>query len=142
MACTTHHQACPSREEMIRELLEDIMQAHRDDDSPDYNHCEDSPCAWCEQAALVLASSPEPASPWISVEERLPEECHAPHPGTENFTRYKVLVSGRYGIEEGCWTGKAWLNRALGRIYRVTLWMPLPDPPEQPASPQQESAAG
>lgn len=36
------------------DLLEEVVSAHRDIESPDYNECEKDMCQWCEDANKVL----------------------------------------------------------------------------------------
>lgn len=34
--------------EELKRLIQEVRSSHRDDDSCDYNQCEDGECAWCE----------------------------------------------------------------------------------------------
>lgn len=52
--CVTHHYACDCREAKFRELLEDVIHAHIDLGSANYNDCENSPCMWCQEAKLLI----------------------------------------------------------------------------------------
>ena len=67
----------------------------------------------------------EPRSPWISIEERMPEPfkpvilCHRRKGGT------LVSEQGIYDNLKDTW-------KAYGvKIKKVTHWMPLPEPPEE-----------
>jgi hypothetical protein len=35
------------------DLCDEVAASHRDKDSPDYNECDESPCAWCDALAKV-----------------------------------------------------------------------------------------
>lgn len=66
-------------------LLREIMQAHADPDSPEYNECDKARCFWCEQAAAELDelqqdARPEPASSW-------PRVAKWPHTGFRESQR-------------------------------------------------------
>ena len=45
------NQAAKSELAHLRRLLSDVMRAHADPESPDYNECETSPCQWCARCA-------------------------------------------------------------------------------------------
>ena len=73
--------------------------------------------------AAALAKVPK----WISVEERLPEECdiylaHVMH--SYNKEDLYALVCVEYFNPEDGWS-------SLSDLYEVTHWMPLPEPPKE-----------
>lgn len=35
-------------------LIKEVMAAHSDPDSGDYNECDKDHCAWCEEAQTIL----------------------------------------------------------------------------------------
>ena len=65
---------------------------------------------------------------WISVEDRLPE--------VDQETLIRIPVCSRFNIENGKYLGKGtWLGgwcdrRGPNSAYKVTHWMPLPEPPK------------
>jgi len=60
-------------------------------------------------------------SEWVSVEDRLPEG---------DRTVLVLVWAGHFEI--GTWTGEYWYcDRDVERLYRVTHWMPLPEPPHE-----------
>lgn len=48
------------RRQTVEELLLDVMQAHADKRSNDYNECDDDPCAWCQDAKSYLDEREHP----------------------------------------------------------------------------------
>lgn len=53
-AGVTDFPAEPSVSWRAAALLREVMSAHRDKDSSDYNGCDRSLCAWCEEADAIL----------------------------------------------------------------------------------------
>jgi len=41
--------------DQLAKLVSEVMEWHRDKDSPDYNLCDDAPCEWCSKAARLLS---------------------------------------------------------------------------------------
>lgn len=85
----------------------------------------------------------EPISPWISVEERLPEMRSNNNPFSERvYVRYVQTVSGKesifYAFDElqyiclssGKIIGHEWC-RHQNKYDRVTHWMPIPQLPKK-----------
>jgi hypothetical protein len=78
--------------------------------------CEN--CAW-----LPFCSMYDKKSVWISVYERLPEN------------EQMVLTIDAEGEMQVCFYETAWKGifqqcHGLVKIYNITHWMPLPEPPE------------
>lgn len=78
--------------------------------------CEN--CAW-----LPFCSMYDKKSVWISVDERLPEN------------EQTVLTIDTEGEMQVCFYETAWEGifqqcHGLVKIYNITHWMPLPEPPE------------
>lgn len=78
--------------------------------------CEN--CAW-----LPFCSMYDKKSVWISVDERLPEN------------EQMVLTIDTEGEMQVCFYETAWEGifqqcHGLVKIYNITHWMPLPEPPE------------
>lgn len=67
---------------------------------------------------------------WISVEERLPDNCDdvlaVVYGGDENITFDAAVESAVYDDELGEWILLSFLEM---QNIRVTHWMPLPEPP-------------
>lgn len=38
----------------LAELVREVMNWHRDTESPEYNECDKIPCAWCTDAIAAL----------------------------------------------------------------------------------------
>ena len=79
----------------------------------------------CYEAFRLLNEEP---SPWIPVEERLPEKgvdvlVASPCPNS-NVPNIDIASWGSEGEQE-----PVWRESDCGRIY-PTHWMPLPEPPE------------
>ena len=84
----------------------------------------DAPCK-----ALALIEHLEAKVPkWISVEERLPETY-------EDGSADIVLVTDGQFIHMAAYSNEKWYFAECGEMkepmfYKVTHWMPLPEPPE------------
>lgn len=66
-------------------------------------------------------------SEWISITDRLPEI------GEDILIRVKC--SSYYNVEQGLYKGNnewinCWFSIRNENLYRVTHWMPLPEPPK------------
>lgn len=65
---------------------------------------------------------------WIDVNERLPDEPN----------KFIVHYVHKYADNDGYWAlGLSQFDTNLGKfifdcLYKITHWMPLPEPPEQP----------
>jgi hypothetical protein len=92
------------------------------------------------KAMIAAAPTPEPASPWISVEDRLPEyeqnvlvEFVTIH-GTPNHTTAELHSIARHVGPGAPYDNRWFVTVASGHeLHTVTRWMPLPAAPEQPA---------
>ena len=97
----------------------------------DHSAFDDSEAFW--QYLLAAAPAPDPASPWISVEDRLPDESAG--------TVAVFFDDGQPGVAWATYWSGACTDFAqwtypldeLGEDREVTHWMPLPSAPEQPA---------
>ena len=92
----------------------------------------------CSEMKLLIESLPAAMSEWISVEDRLPEDCL---PKSSKLKQIKVLVAikaingycvrsemrmkNKYYEEKDIWS---WGKFAQGQI---THWQPLPKPPKE-----------
>ena len=97
----------------------------------DHNFMKDNSCSYyVEQDIIALIEHLEAQRPkWISVKERLPEDCK------------DVLVWAVYHEETGRnWSlieidahckGIGWENTADPDVREATHWMPLPEPPKE-----------
>lgn len=63
---------------------------------------------------------------WISVEERLPE-AH------KNVLVYATSPIGWWNVEIDWMDEQGWVCNADSEWHTITYWMPLPQPPEEPA---------
>lgn len=78
-----------------------------------------------------------PRAEWISVEERLPDNCRAVLVALEGLT-----IGGAPAMVIGSYSGGYWMvadadgTHYLTKYmrYKVTHWMPLPEPPKGDAS--------
>ena len=94
-----------TREEAAANLLEYLRE----------NEMQGS--VWATALAVAISALREQPR-WISVDERLPED------GVDVLTRRAVGMS----VEAHC--GWGWTEDGYHTKWRVTHWMPLPEPPE------------
>lgn len=100
--------------------------------------CETIPgafvCASLRTAVMGLRSADvAPRSEWISVEERLPDNCRAVLVALEGLT-----IGGAPAMAIGSYSGGFWMvadadgTHYLTKYmrYKVTHWMPRPEPPK------------
>lgn len=86
------------------------------------------PCSHFKDTADVA-----PRAEWISVEERLPDNCRAVLVALEGLT-----IGGAPAMVIGSYSGGYWMvadadgTHYLTKYmrYKVTHWMPLPEPPK------------
>ena len=45
-------------DQKVKELLTDVMALHSNPDCPEYNGCDKTPCAWCEDARKIVEADP------------------------------------------------------------------------------------
>lgn len=82
---------------------------------------------------FVSAADVAPRAEWISVEERLPDNCRAVLVALEGLT-----IGGAPAMVIGSYSGGYWMvadadgTHYLTKYmrYKVTHWMPLPEPPK------------
>lgn len=120
--------------EVVRELLKDIYDCHRDRDShdSDWENGVDVPCDWCEKAAIVLrALVPSPAEDlawrkelFIAAIRTLREHCRV----------NAVHEAGGHAYRERQHTFMLHLDEALRIIDEPSALVPSP----QPATPREE----
>lgn len=89
------------------------------------------PCA--DEIAQYMYDEIKKQSEWISVDERLPDNCRAVLVAVEGLT-----IGGAPAMVIGSYSGGFWMiadadgTHYLTKYmrYKVTHWMPLPEPPK------------
>jgi hypothetical protein len=120
-----------TREEKLEKYLN--HQYLYENGDPSYIHGIKVGVSWADE---------NPKSPWISVEERLPEMRSDDNPFSERvYVRYVQTVNSKksifYGFDElqyvclsgGKIIGHEWC-RHQNKYCRVTHWMPIPELPK------------
>ena len=119
----------------VREKLIEILKTKYDHFCDQCGINKDS--KYIENLASHLIANGVTVQEWISVNDKLPIEEAKAHEQEwyEEYCEFLVMIEGGlipttlyYDLEEGEWFG---INTDLEReTYKVTHWMPLPQPPK------------
>ena len=107
----------------VREKLVEIVCDAMESDGC-IGHCNNSPCFEVERVVNALIANGVTVQEWISVKDRLPEEkvnciVHYKHAYCDNDD-YWAIGFCFYDGEKF----------RIDLLYKVTHWMPLPQPPK------------
>ena len=108
----------------VREKLVEIVCDAMESDGC-IGHCNNSPCFEVERVVNALIANGVTVQEWISVKERLPQEK------VDCIVHYKHA----YCDNDGYWAIGICFNDGekfqINPAYKVTHWMPLPEPPKE-----------